>query len=179
MESLLNPELKNVSTQEAETNQNNLTIGSKAPVSKTGWGDLFPGSGENFSSSRTDDSRSGCERSLLRPNRRRGIRYSKQVLSILNEWFFKHSSNPYPNPTEKTQLVVLTGLDKKQVTVWFANARRSQRNRHKKSHPQGNPCNEECRFLVQFPFLNDSNQGSTTFRANILQQAQFSGNQTG
>lgn len=46
----------------------------------------------------------------------------------LKQWYTAHKDYPYPTEAEKAALVVLTGLNKRQVSMWFINARRrSQR----------------------------------------------------
>ena len=165
MKSLLSFELENVSTEEARTNPNNVIPVSPPQVTQlqmqlanTGCNPSFLVSVVSFSSSssRTDKSTPGSDQKLSTPKKRRGIRHSQQVLFTLNEWFLKHSGNPYPTVLERTRLCVITVLDMKQVTDWFANARRSLKNRHKKSHNQGIPCKVElCKFVLQFPFLKN------------------------
>ncbi|KAK9383380.1 uncharacterized protein V2V93DRAFT_357156 [Kockiozyma suomiensis] len=41
----------------------------------------------------------------------------------LNEWLKSHSKSPYPSPTEKSYLLKVSGLDRKQLDNWLAKAR--------------------------------------------------------
>ena len=53
-----------------------------------------------------------------------GTRLSRDSLRILKLWLSNHSANPYPTDDEKDGLKAQTGLNKTQITNWFANARR-------------------------------------------------------
>ncbi|CCH60177.1 hypothetical protein TBLA_0C03740 [Henningerozyma blattae CBS 6284] len=48
----------------------------------------------------------------------------KETVQILNDWLLNHLRNPYPTPKEKSELLVLTGLTKIQLSNWFINVRR-------------------------------------------------------
>ena len=45
------------------------------------------------------------------------------ALKVLTDWFLQHFEHPYPTPEEKEDLVRESGLQPKQVTYWFTNAR--------------------------------------------------------
>jgi hypothetical protein len=49
-----------------------------------------------------------------------------QALVVLKAWYFDplHVSHPYPSKSEKDELLMKTGLDRKQLDTWFCNARR-------------------------------------------------------
>jgi hypothetical protein len=56
-----------------------------------------------------------------------GGRFSRNVLRILNNWLVHHKRNPYPNDDDINVLQNQTGLNRKQITNWFANTRRRSR----------------------------------------------------
>lgn len=59
------------------------------------------------------------------PSNSRGYpRFSKRTRSVLRIWFNSHLSNPYPTPEEREELQEQSGLNRKQITLWLANARR-------------------------------------------------------
>lgn len=43
---------------------------------------------------------------------------------ILNEWLEEHIHYPYPAEDERIELCRSTGLTRKQIRVWFINARK-------------------------------------------------------
>lgn len=47
-----------------------------------------------------------------------------QVVHKLKQWMLDHVDHPYPNDSEKNQLVQETGLTLRQLNDWFSNARR-------------------------------------------------------
>ncbi|KAL1959094.1 hypothetical protein VTO42DRAFT_2881 [Malbranchea cinnamomea] len=51
-------------------------------------------------------------------------RLPKEVVTILRSWLHQHRDNPYPTSEEKEELARQTGLDRRQITHWFSNARR-------------------------------------------------------
>ncbi|RGP60210.1 c2h2 type zinc finger domain-containing protein [Fusarium sporotrichioides] len=55
---------------------------------------------------------------------KKGTRLSRETQRVLRDWFNAHSDNPYPDDATKEAFQHLTGLSKKQLTNWFANARR-------------------------------------------------------
>ena len=50
--------------------------------------------------------------------------FTAEQKRILEQWFFEHSYDPYPNEIEKRDLVSQTGLTKDQISTWFTNTRR-------------------------------------------------------
>ncbi|XP_014552844.1 hypothetical protein COCVIDRAFT_41052 [Bipolaris victoriae FI3] len=60
--------------------------------------------------------------SVLRP--KLGSRFSREVIRTLKDWLAVHHQHPYPNENEMLALQNRTGLNKAQLTNWFANARR-------------------------------------------------------
>jgi hypothetical protein len=60
--------------------------------------------------------------SILRP--KLGSRFSRDVIRILKDWLAVHQQHPYPNESEMNSLQHRTGMNKGQLTNWFANARR-------------------------------------------------------
>lgn len=53
-----------------------------------------------------------------------GSRFSRDVIRTLKNWLAVHNQHPYPNEDEMAALQTRTGLNKAQLTNWFANARR-------------------------------------------------------
>jgi len=53
-----------------------------------------------------------------------GSRFSREVIRILKDWLAVRQQHPYPNEDEMIDLQRRTGLNKAQLTNWFANARR-------------------------------------------------------
>lgn len=55
---------------------------------------------------------------------KQGGRFSKEAIRVLKTWLSTHGNGPYPRPDDVQFLQQQTGLDCKQITTWFANARR-------------------------------------------------------
>jgi hypothetical protein len=53
-----------------------------------------------------------------------GTRFTKDVVRTLRKWLAIHKHRPYPNEEEMTMLIHHTGLNRTQISNWFANARR-------------------------------------------------------
>ncbi|RGP60985.1 hypothetical protein FSPOR_10298 [Fusarium sporotrichioides] len=53
-----------------------------------------------------------------------GNRFSSESVKILRNWFAAHERHPYPTIQDVQDLQEQTGLNRQQVTNWFANARR-------------------------------------------------------
>jgi hypothetical protein len=53
-----------------------------------------------------------------------GSRFSRDVIRTLKDWLAVHQRHPYPNDSEFIMLQERTGMNKGQLTNWFANARR-------------------------------------------------------
>lgn len=53
-----------------------------------------------------------------------GSRFSRDVIRTLKNWLAIHHQHPYPNEDQMAALQSRTGLNKAQLTNWFANARR-------------------------------------------------------
>lgn len=58
------------------------------------------------------------------PMPKSGGRFSKEVVRMLRNWLTAHTHRPYPTNEEMELLQQRTGLNKTQITNWFANARR-------------------------------------------------------
>jgi len=58
--------------------------------------------------------------------RKKRVAHAKEAILTLREWLLsdEHVDNPYPTEAEKQTLMEQTGLDKKQLTNWFTNARK-------------------------------------------------------
>lgn len=55
---------------------------------------------------------------------RKGKRFAPSSAKSLQRWFSSHTHNPYPTEEDKTELQGQTGLTTRQISTWFANARR-------------------------------------------------------
>jgi hypothetical protein len=53
-----------------------------------------------------------------------GARFTKDVVHTLRRWLAIHKHRPYPTEEEMAMLMHHTGLNKTQISNWFANARR-------------------------------------------------------
>jgi hypothetical protein len=53
-----------------------------------------------------------------------GSRFSRETVQTLKQWLTAHNQHPYPKEDEMVALQQRTGLNKAQLTNWFANARR-------------------------------------------------------
>ncbi|KAK1467818.1 hypothetical protein CTAM01_16980 [Colletotrichum tamarilloi] len=51
-------------------------------------------------------------------------RHSRSSTKVLKEWLAAHSAHPYPSDREKEELKERTGLNLRQISYWFVNARR-------------------------------------------------------
>lgn len=58
------------------------------------------------------------------PTPKSGGRFSKEVVRMLRNWLNAHKARPYPTNEEIELLQQRTGLNKTQISNWFANARR-------------------------------------------------------
>lgn len=58
------------------------------------------------------------------PTPKSGGRFSKEVVRMLRNWLSAHKARPYPSNEEMELLQQRTGLNKTQISNWFANARR-------------------------------------------------------
>ncbi|KAI8304979.1 hypothetical protein K4K61_005726 [Colletotrichum sp. SAR11_59] len=61
-----------------------------------------------------------------------GSRFTSGAIKVLRTWFERHEKHPYPAPKDVDRLQNQTGLERQQITNWFANTRR-----RKKFRPQG------------------------------------------
>uniref|UniRef100_A0A3Q4G3N4 Uncharacterized protein n=1 Tax=Neolamprologus brichardi TaxID=32507 RepID=A0A3Q4G3N4_NEOBR len=72
--------------------------------------------------------RNTCEavmilRSMFLDARRKRRNFSKQATEILNEYFYSHLANPYPNEEVKEELAKKCGITVAQIANWFGNKR--------------------------------------------------------
>ncbi|KAL0942870.1 C2H2 type zinc finger domain-containing protein [Colletotrichum truncatum] len=56
-----------------------------------------------------------------------GSRFTSSAVKALRTWFDTHEQNPYPTPKEIDRLQNRTGLERQQITNWFANTRRRRK----------------------------------------------------
>lgn len=62
-------------------------------------------------------------RSRFMDARRKRRNFSKQATEILNEYFYSHLANPYPNEEAKEELSKKCSISVAQVSNWFGNKR--------------------------------------------------------
>jgi hypothetical protein len=62
-------------------------------------------------------------------------RFSRKAAKVLRDWFYRNQHSPYPTDKEKTAFAQQTGLTEKQISTWFANARRRGRMVQRTSRP--------------------------------------------
>ncbi|CAF1176155.1 unnamed protein product [Adineta ricciae] len=55
----------------------------------------------------------------------------KNSTGPLKQWLFEHQQHPYPNETDKQELMEKTKMSLSQITVWFTNARVKMRKENK------------------------------------------------
>lgn len=67
--------------------------------------------------------------------RRPVVRHARSSTRILREWFSAYSLHPYPTEQEKEELSERSGLTIRQVSHWFANARRRNNDKLSSSAP--------------------------------------------
>lgn len=99
------PEFENVCLLEAASPQANLRRRARGLV-------------------RSSSSDSKLSNTSRRSKKRRMTRFTKQQRDVLNSWLIQNRHHPYPTLTEKAELVSNTGLSKRQVEVWYSNARK-------------------------------------------------------
>ncbi|GAB5355436.1 hypothetical protein AAMO2058_000205300 [Amorphochlora amoebiformis] len=75
------------------------------------------------SSTRSNKFTSNLEEEYVNCEQGRRINFKKEQTKILNDWFVEHIDDPYPSPTTKAKLSEQSGLNFKQVSNWFINAR--------------------------------------------------------
>ncbi|KAF6829748.1 C2H2 type zinc finger domain-containing protein [Colletotrichum musicola] len=56
-----------------------------------------------------------------------GNRFTSGAIKILRTWFNAHERHPYPTPAEIQRLQRQSGLERQQITNWFANTRRRRK----------------------------------------------------
>lgn len=81
-----------------------------------------------FGTIQTQLKQSTCEavmilRSRFLDARRKRRNFSKQATEILNEYFYSHLANPYPNEEVKEELAKKCSITVAQVANWFGNKR--------------------------------------------------------
>ncbi|KAJ0348484.1 hypothetical protein COL154_013748, partial [Colletotrichum chrysophilum] len=64
-----------------------------------------------------------------------GSRFTSGAIKVLRTWFERHEKHPYPTPKDVDRLQNQTGLQRQQITNWFANTRRRKKFRPQDSNP--------------------------------------------
>ncbi|KAJ5899682.1 hypothetical protein N7495_004426 [Penicillium taxi] len=59
--------------------------------------------------------------------RKESTQFIRKGARILREWFHQNQEHPYPTEDQKFQLSEETGFSQKRISIWFANARRRQK----------------------------------------------------
>ncbi|PWY83336.1 homeobox and C2H2 transcription factor [Aspergillus heteromorphus CBS 117.55] len=54
-------------------------------------------------------------------------RFSRKGAKVLRDWLYRNQHDPYPTDDQKAAFAQQTGLTERQITTWFANARRRQK----------------------------------------------------
>ncbi|KAK4038394.1 homeobox and C2H2 transcription factor [Parachaetomium inaequale] len=62
-------------------------------------------------------------------------RFSRKRAKVLRDWFYQNQRAPYPTDEQKATFAQQTGLTEKQISTWFANARRRSRLARRTSRP--------------------------------------------
>ncbi|OJJ69790.1 hypothetical protein ASPBRDRAFT_31698 [Aspergillus brasiliensis CBS 101740] len=62
-------------------------------------------------------------------------RFSRKGAKVLRDWLYRNQHAPYPTDEQKAAFAQQTGLTEKQISTWFANARRRHRMAHRTSRP--------------------------------------------
>ena len=60
-------------------------------------------------------------------NNRKYIRmpnFNKRQVHLLKTWLKEHLDSPYPSHNDKVHLQRISGLNRKQIQIWFTNARK-------------------------------------------------------
>ena len=50
--------------------------------------------------------------------------FTSEQKRVMSNWINTHSTNPYPTDEEKISIANETGLNVKQVAIWFTNTRK-------------------------------------------------------
>uniref|UniRef100_A0A8H7TVW4 Homeobox domain-containing protein n=1 Tax=Bionectria ochroleuca TaxID=29856 RepID=A0A8H7TVW4_BIOOC len=66
-------------------------------------------------------------RQLAKEDKQRPVRFSAMSVKALRNWMSDHLDNPYPGSQDLRRLQSQTGLTKRQISTWFANARKRTR----------------------------------------------------
>ncbi|VUC35842.1 unnamed protein product [Clonostachys rosea] len=66
-------------------------------------------------------------RQLAKEDKQRPVRFSAMSVKVLRNWMSDHLDNPYPGSQDLRLLQSQTGLTKRQISTWFANARKRTR----------------------------------------------------
>ncbi|KAG7286517.1 hypothetical protein NEMBOFW57_008828 [Staphylotrichum longicolle] len=62
-------------------------------------------------------------------------RFSRKAAKVLRDWLYQNQHDPYPTDEQKAVFAQQTGLTEKQISTWFANARRRSRMARRTSRP--------------------------------------------
>lgn len=97
-----------------------------------------------FSAIQLQLKQSTCEavmilRSRFLDARRKRRNFSKQAIEILNEYFYSHLANPYPNEEVKEELAKKCSISVSQVANWFGNKRIRYKKNVAKYQEEANP----------------------------------------
>ncbi|KAJ0410584.1 hypothetical protein ATCC90586_007417 [Pythium insidiosum] len=79
-------------------------------------------SGTSKAQTRAGKRSSGATAAASSASRR--ARLARESNEFMVAWFLAHKANPYPSPTERSQIAARTGLTEQQVRNWFANMRK-------------------------------------------------------
>ncbi|KAI9167141.1 Homeobox protein 4 [Paramyrothecium foliicola] len=107
----------------AETQPMTLPLGQDFPM-----GEGLQASGSSTALDMLDVANQSDDAAIVAPKPgplpKIGARLSRESVRIMKNWLNTHTRHPYPSDEEKEMLQRQTGLNKVQITNWFANARR-------------------------------------------------------
>ncbi|CAI0648990.1 unnamed protein product [Colletotrichum noveboracense] len=111
--------------------QNQIDSGMASPSSSISGGVPLSAEVEDNAAIPPGPAEAGGEPEATMPSKI-GSRFTSGAIKVLRTWFERHEKHPYPTPKDVDRLQNQTGLERLQITNWFANTRR-----RKKFRPQG------------------------------------------
>ncbi|KAL2127072.1 hypothetical protein VTI74DRAFT_11375 [Chaetomium olivicolor] len=82
-----------------------------------------------------DQAQSAHYREMTEEDGQHKRRFSRKAAKVLRDWFYRNQHAPYPTDEQKAAFAQQTGLSEKQISTWFANARRRHRMTRRTSQP--------------------------------------------
>jgi hypothetical protein len=97
--------------------------------------DLILGPHALGDSERHDQAQSARYPEMTEEDGQHNRRFSRKAAKVLRDWFYQNQHDPYPTDEQKAAFAQQTGLSEKQISTWFANARRHSRMARRTSRP--------------------------------------------